>query len=237
MHRHEPNPYSFRTTHWSVVEQLRQSDPAVQRAALDALCAFYHAPILAFFGAHGLSDADASDAAQSFQTDVLLQRQLLRSADPKCGRLRALLLASLRNYAIDLTRKAKVRYSVDENRDAPGGDADAGQAAFDREWAAAIVRDAHARCEHYFRSAGKSGHWDLFEARVITPATRPASAPHLETLAPRCGFDSAHAAAAALQVVRRRFQEFLREAVAEHANGESEIESELGVVRASLLRR
>src|SRR6185369_2841072 len=64
----------FATTHWSVVSQLAESDPAKAAAALEQLCGTYWFPIYAFIRQRGHSPHDAQDLTQSFFAFVIENR-------------------------------------------------------------------------------------------------------------------------------------------------------------------
>ena len=68
------------------------------REALTALCEIYWYPLYAFLRGRGHSPADAEDLTQAFFA-LLLEKQVIRHADPAKGRFRSFLLKSLQNFA------------------------------------------------------------------------------------------------------------------------------------------
>ena len=91
----------FVTTRWSLIlsEGLSaRRSPA--RDALEQLCQIYWRPIFTFICRRGYSAADAQDLTQDFFV-MLLEGNLLTSADPSRGRFRCFLLKSLSNFLVN----------------------------------------------------------------------------------------------------------------------------------------
>jgi hypothetical protein len=184
--------------------------------------------------ANGHGREQAAEITQAFFVDVVLGRRLFEVADPVGGRLRSLLLAALKNYRIDLARHEKVERRIDgeffavmnmaESR-RPQDESLSPDAVYEREWALSLLQEAVRRCEGHFIASDREPHWRLFEARYLKPHTRPHTTPSLETAAAEFGFESAAAAASAMQVVRQRLKAVLSEVVA-ITEGE---QTELGV--------
>src|SRR5688572_29430102 len=86
----------FETTVWSLVEEANGSSEASE-VDLNKLCQSYWFPLYAFIRRRGYPPAEAEDLTQGFLA-AFLQRHSLASADRTKGRLRSLLLASLRHY-------------------------------------------------------------------------------------------------------------------------------------------
>src|SRR5205814_2764640 len=129
---------------------------------------------------------------------VVLGRGLFERARPESGRLRGLVLASLRNYVIDRHRNARARFdsstlpldAAEQEilRPLAGLEPDA---AFNKRWALALFNEALARCEQHFSRPVLARNWAAFEAWIIRPGSGP-NAPSVAQLANRLGFRSAH---------------------------------------------
>ena len=148
----DPSPFrrdpAASRTDWSMVVDSGRIDSPTRRASLDRLVRRYWRPMLARARASGLSEADAHDAVQGFVADVLLERNLIASADPERGRFRGLLSQSLSNYLNDRHRRetaAKRRpktgrvLPIQEADGARDRDPDGPEAAFTRHWVATVI--------------------------------------------------------------------------------------------------
>lgn len=238
----EQSHAEFPPTHWTYIEALKAKDHPHHGEALETLANHYWTPIYAYLRRVGKSHADAAELTQAFFADVVLQRRLFERADPQRGRLRLLILASLKHYIQDDARRRRARradttFSLNrlKQEDAiVAADASSnGDQAFDRRWVTAVLEQALRQCERHFRSSGRERHWHLFEARVLHPALAMASPPPLSEAARAAGFASATEAAGALRAVRKRAMMLLRESVAATA-GQTDQETEYGFVESML---
>lgn len=73
---------------------------------LAQLCHIYWRPIFTYVYRRGYSEADAQDITQDFFL-MIMEGNLLQSADPRRGRFRSLLLRSLKNFLIDVAAKSQ----------------------------------------------------------------------------------------------------------------------------------
>jgi len=87
----------FRTTQWSLVLLSAQSQALGSKAALAELCRLYWFPLYAFVRRRGYSPADTQDLVQGFFLH-LLEHKALAEVDPRKGKFRSFLLASIKNY-------------------------------------------------------------------------------------------------------------------------------------------
>jgi len=92
-----PGAGRFATTHWSVVLAAGEPDSTRHRQALEALCRTYWFPLYVYLRRQGNDAGQAEDYTQAFLA-FLLEKQALSKADPKRGRFRSFLLASLKNF-------------------------------------------------------------------------------------------------------------------------------------------
>jgi len=86
----------FQTTRWSLVLTAAQGGEG-STEALEWLCATYWHPVYGFIRRRGHDSESARDLTQSFFLS-LLDHQSLQRIDPKEGRFRAFLLASIKNF-------------------------------------------------------------------------------------------------------------------------------------------
>ena len=87
----------FRTTQWGIVAAASAEDSAEVRAALDGLYRVYCYPVYAFIRRRGYGRQDAQDLTQDFFVH-LLEKAMLRRADPQRGRFRSFLLGALDHF-------------------------------------------------------------------------------------------------------------------------------------------
>ncbi|MEO8742687.1 MAG: sigma-70 family RNA polymerase sigma factor [Lysobacteraceae bacterium] len=135
------------------------SDGASQDA-LEKLCRFYRAPVLAFLRGKGMTVDEAEDLTQSFFAHLLSQR-LHESADPAKGSFRAFLLSALKHFVISERRRVTAEkrgggalHVPLESVAEPLGD-ETPEMIFEREWAHTIVAHAVKQLQGEAREAGK----------------------------------------------------------------------------------
>src|SRR5881394_1833868 len=93
----------FRTTNWSLVFAAGGSADA-----LNDLCARYWTPVYAFARRCGLDRTDAEDLTQAFFSRLVEHRDVER-ADPRRGKFRSFLLASLKHFMSNERDRAKAK--------------------------------------------------------------------------------------------------------------------------------
>src|SRR6202011_1491016 len=99
----------FVTTRWSLLRQRFTPVPGAPSKVdpgLAQLCQIYWRPIFTFIYRRGYSAPDAQDLTQDFFL-MIMEGNLLQSADPNRGRFRSLLLKSLTNFLIDAVAKQR----------------------------------------------------------------------------------------------------------------------------------
>ena len=112
-----PDP-DFNPTKWSLIAAVRLGEQPRAGQALEALCQAYWYPLYAYVRRLGHSREDAADLTQGFFVH-LMDQNLFASANPERGRLRNLLLTSIKRFLRDDCRR---------QHDPPG---DAGRGGFD----------------------------------------------------------------------------------------------------------
>src|SRR6516225_9703289 len=161
---------SFASTRWSVVRQAADSQTSSEHAldALSELCRIYWRPVYLFVRRQGISQHDAQDLTQGFFADLIESRAYAR-ADPTKGRFRSFLLATLKHFVGHQRERDQAQkrgggalpVQLDEQAIA---EADMYAASyrkwsadglFDREWAAALLRQALDRLGQEYMVAGR----------------------------------------------------------------------------------
>jgi len=95
---------AFASTRWSVVAACNADgilDSSQTEAAVAQLCHDYWPPLYSFVRRRGFSPADAQDLVQGFFTHFL-QDKIYARTDSARGKFRSFLLASLKNYIVDI---------------------------------------------------------------------------------------------------------------------------------------
>jgi RNA polymerase sigma-70 factor (ECF subfamily) len=162
----------FVTTRWSLIRQRCAPGPRSQiDPGLAHLCQIYWRPIFTFIYRRGYSAPDAQDLTQDFFL-MILEGNLLQSADPKRGRFRSLLLRSLKNFLIDAAVKSgrhkrggsvefvsleKWMSETPAQLSMPGAAMESAppDALFDAGWAAATAEEALRRLQMECESKGR----------------------------------------------------------------------------------
>lgn len=232
----------FQTTRWTLIAALRGDDEADRAAAAKALAALYWPAVYGYLRRSGIGSEEAAEVTQAFFGEVVLGRGLFERAEPESGRLRSLMMSSLKRYMVDRHRRSVARreramiplsaFDGEESRLASARD-DGPDEAFRRAWAEGVMSEAVRRAEGHFRGSGKAAHWELFASRVLRPAVHGTAAPALEAESARLGFKSAADGAAAVQTVKRRITTLLREVVGETVDPGA-VDEELSLVRSAL---
>ena len=177
--------------------------------------------IYAYIRKAGRPEEQARDLTQGFIADVLLGRGLLAKLDERRGQFRTLLLSAVRNYLADAYRHdhAARRHPGDGRFVAATGDAHddglvdrstpAPEAAFNRAWVAALVRDAAADLQAECLASGREAAWDIFDRRVLRPMLEGAEPPPYEALVERWGLRVPTQVSNTIVTMRRAFAEHL----------------------------
>ncbi len=221
----------FGTTHWSVVLSAGASDPVRARTALEELCRTYWPPLYAYARRRGYSPEDAQDLTQGLFLQ-LLSRHRLAGRDPRKGRFRAFLLASMNHFLADEWDKAcaqkrgharviPMALGDTEARLAVAGGLSPEQ-AYDHAWAITLLETVYSRLEGQYRREGKAA---LFAALRPTLTERSGGAPYA-SLAPDLNL-SPGAIKVAVHRLRRRYRDLLRQTIAETVATPEEVEDEL----------
>lgn len=225
----------FETTRWSVVLRAR-GEAGEARAALEQLCRIYRPPVLAFVRFRGYAADAAEDLTQAFFTRFL-ERAWYSSADPQRGRFRSFLLTALKRFLIDadaeaaaLKRGGGVRFQALDD-DAAGAVAtdDTPEAAFEREWALAVLRVALGRLR---REAEQAGKLELFQRLSEFLVERPDEAEYARAAAELNL--RRNTLAVAVHRMRQRLRELVSEELLETTSSQAELADELRALRGSL---
>ncbi|GDY20744.1 hypothetical protein LBMAG56_20900 [Verrucomicrobiota bacterium] len=214
----------FPTTHWSVVCAAGAATEAERHAALEWLCRRYWAPVVGFIQRRGFDHATAEDHAQTFLARAV-QRDFFARAESARGRLRSFLLTSLRNFLVDEVRRGRAVPPLVTMDDSVRETAAPADAAFERQWAEALLARVLAELELEFARRGKGALFRRIESRLLaTEAPEPYA-----DVAVELGLTE-QAVKAEVYRLRQRFRQLVRDEVARTVTTAAEIEEELQVL-------
>src|SRR5215467_11879842 len=167
---------SFASTRWTVVRQAADSQTASQHAlaALSELCQIYWRPVYLFLRRQGHPFDEAEDLTQGFFAHLIENRTYARASLEK-GRFRAFLLGALKYFVADARKRERAQKRGGGAALLPLDEAAIAQAearavqlgrwaadrVYEREWAAALLRQALKRLGEECALVGKK---DLFDS-------------------------------------------------------------------------
>lgn len=230
--------HAFHTTRWTLVRNACGESPAA-RQALSELCATYYAPVVAFLRREGRDDDAARELAHEFFAKVLADDSL-GGVQRERGRFRSYLLGAVKHFLANHRRDAArakrgggvdhvvIRNSTDTSPGIEVADSNslamnvASDAAFDREWALAIVERSLALLESENSSAGQSAQFAALKPWLSPAASR---APQADTAA-QLGL-SEGALKVAIHRLRRRFRDITRAEIAQTLNDATDLDDEM----------
>jgi RNA polymerase sigma-70 factor (ECF subfamily) len=223
----------FGTTHWSVVLEAQGPTPTAQEA-MDKLCGTYWRPVYGFVRRHGIGPEEAKDLTQGFFA-LLLERRDRRTVRKEKGRLRSYLLTSLKHFltneryrAVAIKRGRGQRLIPLEDlreRERVGFDPTDTLTAdqiYERCWALTVLDQVLARLGEEYRAAGNVQLFNRLQ-RVLTD--RSDSLSRTET-ANELGMTE-KTAKEALDRLRRRYRQLLRDEIAQTVMVPGDMEDEL----------
>jgi RNA polymerase sigma-70 factor (ECF subfamily) len=238
-------PAAFPSTLWGMIRAAGSGndDPAARREALGRLFTRYSKPICWYFRLScNKSPADALDLTQAFFVHVL-ESDFASKADPSRGRFRSFLRGSLSNFVKNDLRRDRV-----ESRGGPApklslsldeGDLESAELlaagrdlgpdkVFEREWTAAVFRNAVEETRTRLSAAGRATAFEVFKRYDLD-----GSKERYGDLAVRMKRTEAQIIDD-LRVARESFRESVRAEVRETVGSDAEMKAELAELFAWL---
>jgi len=225
----------FAPTHWSVVLMAAGDDSPGAAQALAELCRDYWYPLYAFVRRKGFTPHEAQDLTQDFFAR-LLEKNILKAADPAKGRFRSFLLGSLQNFLNnewDRQRAEKrggkaVTFSLndttpeDRYRLEPADDLTP-EKIFERRWALTLLERVHAQLKAENLSEGRSSQFEVLQVYL---SGEPRAGSYRESAA-RLGLNEG-AVRVAVHRLRKRLGQLLREEVGRTVADPKDVDEEIG---------
>lgn len=233
----------FATTHWSVVLAAGEPDSTRHRQALEVLCKTYWFPLYVYLRGQGNDATQAEDYTQAFIA-FLLEKRALSKADPKRGRFRSFLLASLKNFLANERARAQALkrgggrkvLSLDiENAERRYAlkptDELSPEKLFARSWALTVLGRTMDRLRAEAAAAQKD---KLFDALRVYLTADKRSVPYNQMAAELNMTEGAVRVAA--HRLRRRYRGLLRDEIAQTVTTEEQIDQEIRDLFTALAR-
>ena len=231
----------FATTRWSVILAASDSASTQHEPALSTLCQTYWFPLYAYLRRRGYDSHQAEDYTQGFFAGIL-ERKGLRQADPKCGKFRSFLLASLKNFLADEWDRAHAQkrgggkkiLSLDFDAAASRYDqvpahSLSPEKLFERSWALTVLNRAMDRLKAESASSGKQC---LFDRLKVYLSAEKDAIPYRDVAAELEMTEGA--VKVAVHRLRRNYRELVRDEIAQTVATEAQVDEEIRDLFAAL---
>lgn len=212
-----PEPYEFRTTHWTQVLAARGAS-IEGRQALRDLCETYYEPVALFIQRSRPTGRDeARDLTHEFFAR-LLEGDQLNQADRSRGRFRSYLLGAVKHFLSDQRERESAQKRGGEVAIASlsegsgivqpaSPDSIPSDAYFDRQWGLAIVEQAIAVLRGEAENAGVLARFQALQPWLVTPSGHDTAQSVARSL---------HLSDGAFKVAVHRLRKRFRQVVLEH---------------------
>jgi len=204
------------------------------RAALERLCRAYWTPLHAFICRQGYTETDAQDLTQEFFAR-LLARNDFETVDPRKGKFRTFLLASLTNFLSNQRDRARAAkrgggqkiLSLDEiqanewREMEPASDMSPDK-LFDVRWATAVLEQALGALRQEMIDEGRGAQFEALKAYL----TEEPGEGEYAAVAARWEM-TRQGVAVTVYRLRQRYRELVREEVAQTVSTPAEAEEEM----------
>lgn len=238
----------FPDTSKSFYEKIHSKDREEINRALERFCENYWLPLYVFLRRTGEDHHDASDLVQDFVAGELAEHRVLVDWEPSRGSLHAFLKTCLDRFRKKFHRgrvalkrggdSAKTHISINtdgacqyfENRLLQKDDTP--DITFDREWAYAVMNDAHNRLRRQYAQSGQLEEFELLLENLELRANREPGELTYEKIANQLGL-SVNTVKKRMKRLRVGFHQTLRETVADTVDA-NEVENEVSYILSLL---
>ncbi|MHC4326984.1 MAG: RNA polymerase sigma factor [Planctomycetota bacterium] len=232
---------AFLTTHWSVIENIGESDEDRSRALIGSLLRKYWKPVYCYLRRKGYDNEQAKDLTQGFFHDVVLGRSLIQKADQSKGRFRSFLLIALNRYLITAKTGQAAQKRIPKSKlisldvkDLPELRQTASELtpedSFNYAWVSALLEQVLTEVEAKCHEDGKTVHWHVFHDRVLDPIMEKTDPPSMKEICRKYAIESEATASNMMVTVKRRFQTALRNHLRGLVVSEEKIDEELAEI-------
>jgi DNA-directed RNA polymerase specialized sigma24 family protein len=228
-----PRDY-FATTHWTVVLAAGKRQSPQSARALEELCRIYWYPLYAYVRRQGSSKEDAEDSTQAFFAR-LLERNSFDGLSAEKGKVRAFLLASLKNFLVNEWKRshrqkrgggaqtlsldwqdADSRYHVDPP------DHLSPDKLYDRAWAVTLLDRVIRQLRQETADEGKAELFDQLKAFLVVGK---GAIPYAQTAA-ALGLNET-TLRVAVHRLRKRYRALLREEISQTLSDPGQVDEEM----------
>jgi len=192
---------TFPTTHWSAVVAAGESSGARVASALEELCRNYWQPVYAFIRRSGVNPEDSRDLTQGFFCDLLGGEALKRGGGIEFVPIDAVLAESRYGFEVSI---------------------ESAPAAYERDWALAVLDRALGRLREEFNLSGRAALFDGLKGFLLGDRGDLTFAKVAEELRITEG-----AAKMTVTRMRQRFRALVRQELAQTVGTSAELEEEL----------
>jgi RNA polymerase sigma-70 factor (ECF subfamily) len=232
-------PDRLTTTSWTLVLAAKKRHDPAGSEAFARLCERYYEPLYAYLRRRGSAAEDAEDLTQGFIAR-LIEKDVLRHADPARGRFRAFLLTAIKHYAANehvratadkrggRQRLLTLDFEVAEGRHEPRNTVTP-ERVYDRRWALAVLERALVALRAEFRANGREALFEAVRANLTGDGDR---VPYRE-VAERFRM-SEPAVRVMVHRMRLRYRDLVRAEVAETVDSPEDVDEELRYLQAAL---
>ena len=231
----------FRTTRWSLILHAGDVRSGEAAEAVKHLCETYWYPLYAYVRRRGIDADRASDITQGFFAQFLSGSNI-QNAHPDKGRLRAFLLASIKNYLKNEWRDENSQrrggiarvISIDDEeferrfQDRLAVESDA-ERQFEKEWVEALLGRVLRDLRHDYEMAGKLELYHALHPFLTASQDRIP----LAELAASLGL-SLSAVKMSVHRIRKQYAKRVRQEVAATVDSPAEVDGELAKMIAVL---
>jgi RNA polymerase sigma factor (sigma-70 family) len=233
----------FRTTHWSAVVRAGQDDASQAEPALSELCQTYWYPLYAYARRQGCTPPEAEDLTQGFFAR-LLEKNFVARAEQEKGRFRSFLLTLFQRFMANQWRREHRQkrggyesvISIDANLaesrfGAEPAHPDPPDVLYDRQWAQTVLEQVMLRLQGEYVESGRARLFEHLEPCLA----RDGSAQPYADIAHRLNLTEA-AVKMAVQRLRARYREILREEIGKTVASPEEADAEIRHLFAAFAR-
>lgn len=228
----------FPSTHWSLLDAVKDEVTEDHRAVLNTLIERYWKPVYYYLRKRGYEEEVGKDLTQAFFTHWL-QRDLFGRADASKGRFRTYLLTSLNHFLSNARRaeRAKKRYPVagfvsihelsprETEEPIPDSTEDP-EMLFHRRWLAELLHRALRSLQLECESTGKQTHYTIFRRSIIEPVLAGSTPVARSDLSKELGLTEKQVSNRLL-TARRAYRRLLREEIRVYAASEHDVDQEM----------